>query len=164
MDKKTDAPRTTSLVQAVRIDRPCVRALDALEGNEAWCQTCGRTVRNLSAMTTDRAEFLLSTARGRLCVAYLCGRNGSPICTDRPIALLLARLRRSIAASLLPLARLLGAIGLGSLATGLSGCLLMGTGGKVCAPEDQNSQKSSPADPAQGDDAFRRDSVDSTAR
>ena len=71
----------------VAVKQPCDVSWDAMSGTDASrrCAQCDRAVYNLSAMTSDEAERLLTDSRGeRLCITYHRGPDGHLITRDRP--------------------------------------------------------------------------------
>ena len=62
----------------VQVARPCEKSWDAMSGDDRsrFCEHCGRSVHNLSAMT-DAQALAVCTQAGPLCVRYEVAPDGS---------------------------------------------------------------------------------------
>ena len=79
---KFDSP-----LENIRIASPCSTSWDEMYGDDRkrFCGDCELNVYNLSGMTRDEAEALVTNADGRLCVRYYQRADGSIITQDCPI-------------------------------------------------------------------------------
>lgn len=84
----------------LRVASPCPAAWSDMVGDDKvrFCNTCCLNVYNVSAMTADEAEELLSKASGRLCVRYYRRADGRVLTQDCPVGL--ARVRQKLAGKL----------------------------------------------------------------
>ena len=71
----------------LRVASPCPADWDAMYGDERkrFCGDCKLNVYNLSGMTKDDAEALITNAEGRLCVRYFQRADGTVITADCPV-------------------------------------------------------------------------------
>lgn len=71
----------------LRIASPCSADWEAMYGDERkrFCGDCKLNVYNLSGMTREAAESLVTNAEGRLCVRYYVRADGSIITDDCPV-------------------------------------------------------------------------------
>lgn len=81
--------RFNSTLDHVRVAAPCNVDWDSMIGNEQvrFCGQCQLNVYNLSEMTKQEAELLISRTEGRLCVRYYRRSDGSVITQNCPIGL-----------------------------------------------------------------------------
>lgn len=108
--------RPLSQLASIRVAAPCTMNWDDMEGDEKtrFCASCRLNVHNLSAMTAQEAETLVSRTLGsgdRLCGMLFQRPDGTVLTQDCPVGLaaVKARVRRRVA-------RVAAALGL--LATG----------------------------------------------
>lgn len=82
-----------SHVQNLRVAKPCNANWDQMKGTEGvrHCLLCNLNVHNLSAMTAEEAEKLISATEGRLCVRYYQRADGTVITKDCPVGIDKAR-------------------------------------------------------------------------
>ncbi len=71
----------------VKVASPCPADWNAMYGDDRkrFCGDCKLNVYNLSGMTRDEAERLVTNAEGRLCVRYYQRADGSIITADCPV-------------------------------------------------------------------------------
>ena len=71
----------------LRIASPCSADWEEMYGDERkrFCGDCKLNVYNLSGMTREAAESLVTNAEGRLCVRYYVRADGSIITDDCPV-------------------------------------------------------------------------------
>lgn len=71
----------------IKIASPCPADWDQMYGDDRkrFCGECKLNVYNLSGMTRDEAERLVTNAEGRLCVRYYQRADGSVITQDCPV-------------------------------------------------------------------------------
>jgi hypothetical protein len=81
--------RFKSTLDHVRVAAPCDVDWDNMFGDEQvrFCGQCKLNVYNLSEMTKQEAELLVSRTEGRLCVRYYRRRDGSIITQNCPVGL-----------------------------------------------------------------------------
>jgi hypothetical protein len=86
-----------SMLENVKIAKPCPANWDAMTGDERvrFCGQCKLHVYNLSGMTRNDAEDLLSKTEGSVCVRLYKRADGTVITRDCPVGL--AALRRRVA-------------------------------------------------------------------
>jgi hypothetical protein len=79
----------TSPLDYVTVAAPCSAGWDNMIGNERvrFCGQCQLNVYNLSAMTKQDAERLVSQAEGRLCVRYYRRADGTILTRNCPVGL-----------------------------------------------------------------------------
>jgi hypothetical protein len=84
----------TNPLSGVKIASPCPADWNSMLGSERvrFCGQCRLNVYNLSAMTQDDAEALITNYEGRLCLRFYRRRDGSILTEDCPVGL--ARLKR----------------------------------------------------------------------
>ena len=85
------------MLENVKIAKPCPANWDAMTGYERvrFCGQCKLHVYNLSGMTRDEAENLLTKTEGSVCVRLFKRADGTVITRDCPVGL--AALRRRVA-------------------------------------------------------------------
>ena len=71
----------------INIASPCSSDWDEMYGDDRkrFCGECKLNVYNLSGMTRDEAEALITNAEGRLCVRLYRREDGSVITQDCPV-------------------------------------------------------------------------------
>lgn len=71
----------------IKIASPCPADWNEMYGDnrKRFCGDCSRHVYNLSGMTRDEAEALVTNAEGRLCVRYFQRADGTVITADCPV-------------------------------------------------------------------------------
>ena len=71
----------------IKIASPCSANWDEMYGNERkrFCGDCKLNVYNLSGMSRDEAENLVTSSEGRLCVRFYKRADGSIITRDCPV-------------------------------------------------------------------------------
>lgn len=79
--------RFDSPLNSVKVASPCPANWDAMYGDERkrFCSECKLNVYNLSGMTRDEAERLITNHEGRLCVRFYRRADGSVITQDCPV-------------------------------------------------------------------------------
>lgn len=71
----------------IRIASPCQANWDEMYGDnrKRFCGDCKLNVYNLSGMSRDDAESLITNAEGRVCVRYFQRADGTVITADCPV-------------------------------------------------------------------------------
>ncbi len=71
----------------IKIASPCPADWNEMYGDnrKRFCGDCKLNVYNLSGMTRDEAEALVTNAEGRLCVRYYQRADGTVITADCPV-------------------------------------------------------------------------------
>jgi hypothetical protein len=79
--------RFYSPLDNVRIASPCSADWDSMYGDDRkrFCKECKLNVYNLSGMTREDAERLVTNAEGRLCVRFYRRPDGTIITQDCPV-------------------------------------------------------------------------------
>ncbi|MFN0141257.1 MAG: hypothetical protein ACKVQW_14360 [Pyrinomonadaceae bacterium] len=79
--------RFDSPLSNIKVASPCPANWDAMYGDERkrFCGECKLNVYNLSGMTRDEAERLVTNHEGRLCVRFYRRADGSVITADCPV-------------------------------------------------------------------------------
>jgi len=79
--------RFYSPLENVRIASPCSADWDSMYGDDQkrFCKECKLNVYNLSGMTREDAERLVTNADGRLCVRFYKRPDGTIITQDCPV-------------------------------------------------------------------------------
>ncbi|MBP9664636.1 MAG: hypothetical protein KBD94_08440 [Pyrinomonadaceae bacterium] len=79
--------RFDSPLKNINIASPCSADWDEMYGDnrKRFCGACKLNVYNLSGMTTNEAEVLITNAEGRLCVRFYRRADGSIITADCPV-------------------------------------------------------------------------------
>jgi hypothetical protein len=79
--------RFSSSLNNIKVASPCPASWDAMYGDERkrFCGECKLNVYNLSGMTRDEAEQLVTNHEGRLCVRFYRRADGSVITQDCPV-------------------------------------------------------------------------------
>ncbi len=80
-------PKFDSPLNNIKIASPCPADWNIMYGDDRkrFCGECKLNVYNLSGMTRDEAEALVTNAEGRLCVRYYMRPDGSVITQDCPV-------------------------------------------------------------------------------
>lgn len=67
------------LLDTIRVESPCETSWDSMIGNDQvrFCEHCNLTVNNLSQLTRKRALRLVRASKGRVCIRYHRGSDGS---------------------------------------------------------------------------------------
>lgn len=84
-----------SVVHDVQIASPCKADWNQMEGDERtrYCGMCKLNVYNISEMTTEEAEKLLSDTTGRVCTRLFRRKDGTVLTKDCPVGLRAVRLK-----------------------------------------------------------------------
>ena len=71
----------------VKVASPCTAAWDTMSGDDTtrFCGQCAQYVYNLSAMTQEEAESLISETEGKMCVRYFRRADGTMMTKDCPV-------------------------------------------------------------------------------
>lgn len=79
--------RFNSPLSNIKVASPCPASWDAMYGDDRkrFCGECKLNVYNLSDMTTEEAEQLVTNHEGRLCVRFYRRADGSVITADCPV-------------------------------------------------------------------------------
>lgn len=85
----------------IRIASPCSADWDAMYGDERkrFCGECKLNVYNLSGMTREEAERLVTSAEGRLCVRFWQRTDGTLLTQDCPVGWAKFRVRTRLFAT-----------------------------------------------------------------
>ena len=80
-------PKFDSPLNDIKIASPCSADWNEMYGDERkrFCGECKLNVYNLSGMTRNEAERLVTNAEGRLCVRFFQRADGSIITADCPV-------------------------------------------------------------------------------
>jgi hypothetical protein len=83
MSKRTDP------LDHVDVAAPCPADWDAMIGNRQvrFCGQCQLNVYNLSEMSRDQAENLISRTEGRLCIRFYRRKDGTILTANCPVGL-----------------------------------------------------------------------------
>lgn len=83
-DPSKASPSTLIPLQSISIATPCRADWSKMEGDDKsrFCQTCQKSVYNLSAMTTPEAQALLAAKSGNLCARLYRREDGTVITSD----------------------------------------------------------------------------------
>ena len=79
--------RFYSPLDNVRVASPCSADWDSMYGDDRkrFCKECKLNVYNLSGMTREEAEKLVTNAEGRLCIRFYERPDGTIITQDCPV-------------------------------------------------------------------------------
>lgn len=79
--------RFDSPLNNIKVASPCPANWDAMYGDERrrFCGECKLNVYNLSGMTREEAEQLVTNHEGRLCVRFYRRADGTVITQDCPV-------------------------------------------------------------------------------
>jgi ankyrin repeat protein len=74
------------LLDTIRVESPCEASWDSMIGNDQvrFCEHCNLTVNDLSQLTRKRALRLVRASKGRLCIRYHSGPDGSLVTRSTP--------------------------------------------------------------------------------
>lgn len=80
-------PRFDSPLNNIKIASPCPAVWNEMYGDnrKRFCGDCNLNVYNLSGMSREAAESLITNAEGRLCVRFYRRADGSVITADCPV-------------------------------------------------------------------------------
>jgi hypothetical protein len=80
-------------LENIRIANPCRADWNMMAGDDRvrFCQSCAKSVYNLSAMSKEGAEKLIAEKEGKLCVQYYQRTDGTIITDNCPVGLKIAR-------------------------------------------------------------------------
>ena len=108
-------------LHTLKVASPCHADWDAMEGDDQarFCGTCRKNVYNLSEMTHEEAQALVSRLEGRLCVRFYTRADGTLLTQDCPVGL--RAVRRKLARKLSYAAALLLSCASGQTARAESG-------------------------------------------
>lgn len=78
------AKRTLPILDDIRVASPCNASWDAMDGDDRvrFCGDCKKNVYNLSAMTRDEAEALITEREGKICARFYRRKDGTVLTTD----------------------------------------------------------------------------------
>lgn len=76
----------TSFVHGIRVATPCNADWNSMTGDERarFCHACSKHVYNISAMTSEEAEKLITEKEGNMCVRIYRRKDGTVITQDCP--------------------------------------------------------------------------------
>ena len=76
-----------SVLNNIQVASPCHEEWGNMQGDERvrHCQLCKMNVFNISAITREEAEKLISERQGRLCVRYYVRKDNTIITNDCPV-------------------------------------------------------------------------------
>ncbi|MEO5931731.1 MAG: hypothetical protein ABIR47_17485 [Candidatus Kapaibacterium sp.] len=113
-----ETPIDINILDHVQIATPCTASWEEMAGTDTTrhCSHCSLNVYNISAMTSDEADALISGAEGRLCIRFYRRSDGTILTQDCPVGLRAVRQRllrsvRNVAVT--TVAMLGGMLGLG---------------------------------------------------
>ena len=71
----------------VKVASPCPASWDAMTGDDRvrFCSQCSLHVYNLSALSREAAESLVTEKEGKMCVRFFQRADGTVITTDCPV-------------------------------------------------------------------------------
>lgn len=80
-----EKPNPLQILNSIAVKEPCHESWDKMTGDqkERFCDSCNKSVHNLSEMTTAEAADLLSKSTDRVCVRYQRNVDGSIDTLDR---------------------------------------------------------------------------------
>jgi hypothetical protein len=97
-------PKLSNPLDHVRIAAPCSADWDQMfsfEGERVrFCSQCNLNVYNLSEMSRQEAEDLITKTEGRLCVRFYQKADGSVLTQDCPVGLKAIKRRMALAAQI----------------------------------------------------------------
>jgi hypothetical protein len=105
------------LLDRITIASPCTASWDDMRGDDRirHCAHCKLNVHNLSAMTRDEAEGVLTRlAAGRVCAQFYRRADGTILTQDCPVGL--ARIRAATRRALVRVAAIVGLVGAAGIA------------------------------------------------
>ena len=76
-------------LHTIKVASPCHADWDAMQGDDQvrFCGGCRKNVYNLSEMTQDEAQALVSSLEDRLCVRFYTRADGTLLTQDCPVGL-----------------------------------------------------------------------------
>lgn len=82
-------------LEVLRVASPCPARWDEMKGDDRvrYCGECQLHVYNISGLSRDEAQQLVSQREGRLCIRMLQRADGTVITRDCPVGLRALRLR-----------------------------------------------------------------------
>jgi hypothetical protein len=94
--KLGEGPRRLAMLDDVRVAAPCPESWEQMVGDEhvRYCGRCEKNVYNLSSLTRDEAEALLSARQGEMCVRLFRRADGTVMTSDCPVGVKKRRRRR----------------------------------------------------------------------
>ncbi len=125
--------RGLPVLEDVRIAAPCHASWDAMKGDDQvrFCGSCQKNVYDLSAMTRQEAERLVTEREGSMCVRFYQRADGTVLTSDCRVGVRRRRARRLVAAA---------AVGGGLVAAAFAGArsraVTMGDMGPAPTPQD----------------------------
>lgn len=80
---------TVSPLENLSLSYPCPTTWESMVGDDRvrYCSKCQLNVYNLSGMTKPQAEKLISSAEGRICVAFYRRADGTVLTQNCPVGL-----------------------------------------------------------------------------
>ena len=110
-------------LEVLEVAEPCTEDWNAMRGDDLnrFCRTCHHNVYDLSAMTREAAEQLVSEAEGRLCIRFYRRADGTVTtvdCAPDRMAAMRRTAKKSLAlagAALAGLLTIVGGLGVTSL-------------------------------------------------
>jgi len=86
------------LLHSVTVSTPCKEPWERMTGDDRvrFCGRCEKNVFNLSAMTSDEAEALLSERGANMCARFYRRPDGTVLTTDCPVGARRRRRRRLV--------------------------------------------------------------------
>jgi hypothetical protein len=87
------------LLSNLKIASPCNAAWSQMSGDERvrFCGSCKKNVYNISSMTGDEAERLISEREGELCLRFYQRKDGTIITADCSVGMRKKRVRWTVA-------------------------------------------------------------------
>jgi hypothetical protein len=82
-------------LKVLKVTAPCPADWNAMIGNERvrYCGQCNLNVYNLSGMTSQEADHIVTQTEGRLCVRFYQRPDGTVLTQDCPVGLAAFRRR-----------------------------------------------------------------------
>lgn len=144
-------PLPVVALENLKVASPCHAAWDDMHGDERvrFCGSCQKNVFNLSEMSREDAEALITRTEGRLCVRFYRRGDGTVLTQDCPVGLAAVRRRlawigAAVAAGLGVVAAFVGLRPAGGRTHGGQTHVLMGD---VAAPTVKMGRIAAPVDP-----------------
>lgn len=87
----------------IKVATPCSADWNVMSGDERVraCGACNKNVYNLSTLTREEAESLITEKEGRLCVRYYQRKDGTILLKDCSVGIKQKRKRRVLAAGVI---------------------------------------------------------------
>ena len=97
--RELDGPRKLPVLENLSVASPCHEKWDDMVGDETarFCLKCEKNVYDLSSMTREQAESLITAKEGKLCVRFYRRADGTVLTADCPEGVARKR-RRNLAA------------------------------------------------------------------